>query len=51
MPQMSPMNWIILFIFFTVFFLLINSTNYFINNFNSPKIQKTSIKKSINWKW
>nr|WIL79942.1 ATP synthase F0 subunit 8 [Tenerus flavicollis] len=51
MPQMSPMNWILLFLFFTMFFLLINSLNYFMNNSNSPKTLKTSFKKSINWKW
>nr|AXS65723.1 ATP synthase F0 subunit 8 [Cucujoidea sp. 23 KM-2017] len=51
MPQMAPLNWLSLFIFFTVIFLIVNSLNYFMflytiknNNFkkNSPK---------LNWKW
>nr|WDE20742.1 ATP synthase F0 subunit 8 [Callimerus inbasalis] len=51
MPQMSPLNWVSLFISFTMIFLLINSTNYFFINYNfSSKIKKLTLKK-INWKW
>nr|YP_009995457.1 ATP synthase F0 subunit 8 [Ochthebius salinarius]QNP09912.1 ATP synthase F0 subunit 8 [Ochthebius salinarius] len=52
MPQMAPMNWLILFIMFTMIFLLFNSMNYFSfkyeikNNNNLSKIQK-----KLNWKW
>nr|YP_006576033.1 ATP synthase F0 subunit 8 [Necrophila americana]ACZ58560.1 ATP synthase F0 subunit 8 [Necrophila americana] len=51
MPQMAPMNWLILFLMFIMVFLLFNSMNYF--SFMYP-IKKTSSNKStskINWKW
>nr|WIL79877.1 ATP synthase F0 subunit 8 [Tillus discoidalis]WIL79903.1 ATP synthase F0 subunit 8 [Opilo sinensis] len=51
MPQMSPLNWVSLFISFTIIFMLINSMNYFFINYNF-KINKENIKLSkINWKW
>nr|QNP09847.1 ATP synthase F0 subunit 8 [Ochthebius sp. IBE<ESP> AN164] len=52
MPQMAPMNWILLFIMFTMIFLMFNSMNYFsfkYDNINKPAIKKKI--KSINWKW
>nr|QXX99631.1 ATP synthase F0 subunit 8 [Graphium xenocles] len=53
MPQMMPINWIILFIFFIMTFILFNMLNYYIflyknkYNYNSLKNQK----KNLNWKW
>nr|ARH54980.1 ATP synthase F0 subunit 8 [Deporaus tristis] len=51
MPQMAPLNWLTLFIFFIFIFMLFNMTNYF--SFNYPiktlKINKKSIKYT--WKW
>nr|AEP27453.1 ATP synthase F0 subunit 8 [Deporaus betulae] len=51
MPQMAPLNWLTLFIFFILVFMIFNSVNYFMFNY-TPKICKIS-KKSIkfNWKW
>nr|YP_010947528.1 ATP synthase F0 subunit 8 [Hesperus amabilis]WGO76431.1 ATP synthase F0 subunit 8 [Hesperus amabilis] len=51
MPQMAPMNWLILFFMFTMIFLLFNCLNYFI--FKYPVKSKSLNKKSskINWKW
>nr|AXS65653.1 ATP synthase F0 subunit 8 [Cucujoidea sp. 24 KM-2017] len=51
MPQMAPMNWFMLFIFFIVLMFLINALNF---SFNTPPIKKntSSIKKLLtNWKW
>nr|ARH54016.1 ATP synthase F0 subunit 8 [Stricticollis tobias] len=51
MPQMAPLNWLSLMIFFIFIFMLVNSLNYY-SFMYSP--QKKSIKKkttSINWKW
>nr|AUN88081.1 ATP synthase F0 subunit 8 [Somatochlora hineana] len=53
MPQMAPMSWIILFIFFSIMLIMINTLNYYLFN---PKIhiQEHSKKSSImtkNWKW
>nr|QPN54157.1 ATP synthase F0 subunit 8 [Holotrichia sp. NS-2020] len=51
MPQMAPLNWLGLFISFSLIFLTFNAMNYFTLIY-SPKI--TSIKKTFtltNWKW
>nr|YP_010554623.1 ATP synthase F0 subunit 8 [Hydromanicus huapingensis]UYO79243.1 ATP synthase F0 subunit 8 [Hydromanicus huapingensis] len=52
MPQMMPLNWLILMIFFTLIFLF----TYLILYFNySFKIKKSFSQKSsniqFNWKW
>nr|UYB77578.1 ATP synthase F0 subunit 8 [Philonthus lomatus] len=51
MPQMAPMNWLTLFIMFTIIFLIFNSMNYF--SFKYPYKSSSTIKKTfkINWKW
>nr|YP_009271131.1 ATP synthase F0 subunit 8 [Sitophilus zeamais]ANW06510.1 ATP synthase F0 subunit 8 [Sitophilus zeamais]AOS50527.1 ATP synthase F0 subunit 8 [Sitophilus zeamais]QJA14876.1 ATP synthase F0 subunit 8 [Sitophilus zeamais]QKE47554.1 ATP synthase F0 subunit 8 [Sitophilus zeamais] len=51
MPQMAPMNWLILYIFFIVIFM-----NSIILNYFSFTYMKSSEKKSkyiflLNWKW
>nr|UFK62171.1 ATP synthase F0 subunit 8 [Habroscelimorpha dorsalis dorsalis]UFK62184.1 ATP synthase F0 subunit 8 [Habroscelimorpha dorsalis media] len=52
MPQMAPMNWTMLYILFSVIFMLVNFLNYYIYTVKSPtkKLSKFSF-KSINWKW
>nr|QJT43380.1 ATP synthase F0 subunit 8 [Dorysthenes granulosus] len=51
MPQMAPLNWITLFFYFTIMFIIFNSINYF--NFIYPikKISLNSKKIKFNWKW
>nr|QNP10074.1 ATP synthase F0 subunit 8 [Ochthebius perpusillus] len=52
MPQMAPMNWMMLFFMFTMIFLMFNTLNYF--SFKYIPIQKTNNKKNLkklNWKW
>nr|YP_009995236.1 ATP synthase F0 subunit 8 [Ochthebius plesiotypus]QNP09613.1 ATP synthase F0 subunit 8 [Ochthebius plesiotypus] len=52
MPQMAPMNWMMLFLMFSMIFMLFNSMNYFsfiYNNKNKSKL--TNNKNKINWKW
>nr|AYQ19065.1 ATP synthase F0 subunit 8 [Cleridae sp. 2 ACP-2013] len=51
MPQMSPMNWILLFIFFFSLFLIINSIIFFINTVYPPLSSKLTKINKINWKW
>nr|QNP10126.1 ATP synthase F0 subunit 8 [Ochthebius paradoxus] len=52
MPQMAPMNWLILFVMFTVIFLMFNTLNYFnfMHNFN-VSMKFTKSKTKTNWKW
>nr|YP_010309733.1 ATP synthase F0 subunit 8 [Epicauta tenella]UMR54850.1 ATP synthase F0 subunit 8 [Epicauta tenella] len=52
MPQMAPLNWLSLMIYFIVIFMLINSLNFYsfsYGNQNSPSLEKSTIK--TNWKW
>nr|AYR05245.1 ATP synthase F0 subunit 8 [Coleoptera sp. ACP-2013] len=51
MPQMAPLNWLTLLIYFLIVFFLINIMNYY--NFNY-KIKNSFSSKSLiklNWKW
>nr|QNP09996.1 ATP synthase F0 subunit 8 [Ochthebius lederi] len=52
MPQMAPMNWIILFFMFTIIFMLFNSMNYFSFKYKNNQI-KSIIKNNFKtiWKW
>nr|UFX34260.1 ATP synthase F0 subunit 8 [Kozhantshikovia vernalis] len=52
MPQMMPINWLMLMLTFIIMILLLNIMNYFIFNNNFKLMNK--IKKSsynFNWKW
>nr|ASN65940.1 ATP synthase F0 subunit 8 [Metrius contractus] len=52
MPQMAPMNWLLLYFMFIMIFMLINYMNYYLytikNNNSSEILFKTS---TFNWKW
>nr|YP_009440938.1 ATP synthase F0 subunit 8 [Sinodendron yunnanense]AKN01375.1 ATP synthase F0 subunit 8 [Sinodendron yunnanense] len=51
MPQMAPMNWLILFFLFIITFIIFNSLNYF-SFIYSPKLTTFKKKMSkLNWKW
>nr|YP_010728427.1 ATP synthase F0 subunit 8 [Endochironomus pekanus]WEF49655.1 ATP synthase F0 subunit 8 [Endochironomus pekanus] len=56
MPQMSPMLWSLLFLFFIFLFMFFNILNYFnfipsYKNLNT-EMNKQQIKQNIfNWKW
>nr|AAO34366.1 ATP synthase F0 subunit 8 [Agriocnemis exsudans] len=52
MPQMAPMNWVMLFTFFTVSLIMVMAMNYFMN---VPKIEKMKssspmMKSKMSWK-
>nr|UFZ13935.1 ATP synthase F0 subunit 8 [Puri aleca] len=52
MPQMSPLNWLMLFLFFSMIFFIFNMMNYFITIYSTPSNKKTNFKSnSLNWKW
>nr|QZL38951.1 ATP synthase F0 subunit 8 [Lixus subtilis] len=51
MPQMAPLNWLTLYILFTLLFLIMVIMNYY-NFIYTPKMKMIeSMKKTINWKW
>uniref|UniRef100_A0AAU7LK40 ATP synthase F0 subunit 8 n=1 Tax=Thalassa montezumae TaxID=3129753 RepID=A0AAU7LK40_9CUCU len=50
MPQMMPLNWMMLMIYFTLIFILFSIFFYFnFKNFSSKLENNYKIK--INWKW
>nr|AVC55934.1 ATP synthase F0 subunit 8 [Ips grandicollis] len=54
MPQMAPMNWLSLFIFFSFIFLLAILINYYFNLFSHEtnlSIKNNQIKTQKYWKW
>nr|YP_010988513.1 ATP synthase F0 subunit 8 [Australoluciola thailandica]WOR80618.1 ATP synthase F0 subunit 8 [Australoluciola thailandica] len=51
MPQMAPLSWLNLFIFFIVIYMLFNVMNYFMLIYNNKNIKKENKNKNILWKW
>nr|AVN68026.1 ATP synthase F0 subunit 8 [Balta sp. Cairns, Australia] len=52
MPQMMPMNWLILYLLFLIIFIMFNITNYYIIIYSTKKSIKMMMKsKMSNWKW
>nr|QJA16384.1 ATP synthase subunit 8 [Ips acuminatus] len=56
MPQMAPMNWLLLFLFFSLLFIVSMLINYYFNLFNSISMNSTQttiklIKNKNFWKW
>nr|YP_010389738.1 ATP synthase F0 subunit 8 [Issikiopteryx taipingensis]UPU95821.1 ATP synthase F0 subunit 8 [Issikiopteryx taipingensis] len=57
MPQMMPINWMILFLLFICIFIIFNIMNYYIFNYkmnkNNMKLLTSFslLKKKLNWKW
>nr|QXG19459.1 ATP synthase F0 subunit 8 [Drosophila pandora]DAA06198.1 TPA_exp: ATP synthase F0 subunit 8 [Drosophila ananassae] len=53
MPQMAPIKWLLLFIVFSITFILFCSINYYSYMPSSPKSNelKNINLNSMNWKW
>nr|QCX31977.1 ATP synthase F0 subunit 8 [Amphimallon solstitiale] len=51
MPQMAPLNWLSLFINFSIILLVFNSMNYFLFMYPIKSLTFNKTKNSINWKW
>nr|ULR86977.1 ATP synthase F0 subunit 8 [Macquartia sp. 3 HNL-2022a] len=53
MPQMAPINWLSLFIIFSITFILFNIMNFFSYQPSSPQFNliKSKLTTSLNWKW
>nr|AXS66033.1 ATP synthase F0 subunit 8 [Languriidae sp. KM-2017] len=51
MPQMAPMNWLMLFIYFLMIFLMVNTLNYFNFFYTVKKFSFSKNKISYSWKW
>nr|YP_009057644.1 ATP synthase F0 subunit 8 [Myrmeleon immanis]AHY39227.1 ATP synthase F0 subunit 8 [Myrmeleon immanis]AIT55813.1 ATP synthase F0 subunit 8 [Myrmeleon immanis] len=52
MPQMSPLSWWMLFLYFILLLILFSIMNYYIFFYLPQKTESTNIiTKSMNWKW
>nr|YP_010718946.1 ATP synthase F0 subunit 8 [Nematus trochanteratus]YP_010718959.1 ATP synthase F0 subunit 8 [Nematus hequensis]WDQ45592.1 ATP synthase F0 subunit 8 [Nematus trochanteratus]WDQ45605.1 ATP synthase F0 subunit 8 [Nematus hequensis] len=52
MPQMFPINWLILYMYFLIIFLLFIINIYFFSNLNIKKNKKILLKMNkLDWKW
>nr|YP_010730234.1 ATP synthase F0 subunit 8 [Biomeigenia flava]WEG23049.1 ATP synthase F0 subunit 8 [Biomeigenia flava] len=55
MPQMAPMNWLFLFIIFSISFMIFNMMNYYSFIPMMPKLNiynnNSQLMNSMNWKW
>nr|URT60675.1 ATP synthase F0 subunit 8 [Bullanga florida] len=52
MPQMSPLSWWMLFIYFMLLMLMFATMNYYIFFYQPQKSDSIKLKiKSMNWKW
>nr|WRW10879.1 ATP synthase F0 subunit 8 [Chlaenius naeviger] len=54
MPQMAPMNWLFLYLMFTMIFMMFNFFNYYMFLIkNNKTIMKNNkfINKILDWKW
>nr|WJW73284.1 ATP synthase F0 subunit 8 [Pygoluciola sp.] len=51
MPQMAPLSWLNLFMFFIMIFVLLNTMNYFSLMYKNKYFNIKKIKKMILWKW
>nr|YP_010946404.1 ATP synthase F0 subunit 8 [Haplosymploce aurantiaca]WGO57122.1 ATP synthase F0 subunit 8 [Haplosymploce aurantiaca] len=52
MPQMMPLSWLLLYLFFCIMLLLFNFLNYYsIIHQPTTSTKKTINIKSLNWKW
>nr|WHM50498.1 ATP synthase F0 subunit 8 [Pseudabris przewalskyi] len=52
MPQMAPLNWLSLMIYFIAIFIMLNSLNFF--TFSCKKTSKETpmkLKLQTTWKW
>nr|AFP16935.1 ATP synthase F0 subunit 8 [Boros schneideri]ARH54870.1 ATP synthase F0 subunit 8 [Boros schneideri] len=51
MPQMAPLNWLTLMIYFMIILFLFNSLNYYSFMYIKKTFYKSTKKTSLNWKW
>nr|YP_010526594.1 ATP synthase F0 subunit 8 [Megaxyela euchroma]UXP85886.1 ATP synthase F0 subunit 8 [Megaxyela euchroma] len=52
MPQMAPINWLIMFSMFSLILLLFNILNYFCFNYKVPSSINSKFNTyPLNWKW
>nr|YP_009229168.1 ATP synthase F0 subunit 8 [Anoplophora chinensis]ALS54020.1 ATP synthase F0 subunit 8 [Anoplophora chinensis]UNB14369.1 ATP synthase F0 subunit 8 [Anoplophora chinensis] len=51
MPQMAPLNWLILYLYFLMIFFIFNIINFYSFNYNIKFSKKSKSSLIYNWKW
>nr|ALO77150.1 ATP synthase F0 subunit 8 [Anaspis sp. ANA02] len=51
MPQMAPLNWLTLMLFFISIFIIFNIMNFYSYNYSNKSSSSKKINLSTNWKW
>nr|AML26232.1 ATP synthase F0 subunit 8 [Scirtidae sp. BMNH 1274304] len=51
MPQMAPLNWLMLFMYFILLFLMFCIMNYSFINYSPTSSKIKKLIKNMNWKW
>nr|AMW67881.1 ATP synthase F0 subunit 8 [Nipponeurorthus fuscinervis] len=52
MPQMAPISWLTLFMYFSILMIIFSIMNFYIFSYNSPIVKNLKFKmNSLNWKW
>nr|YP_009561399.1 ATP synthase F0 subunit 8 [Zophobas atratus]QAT19099.1 ATP synthase F0 subunit 8 [Zophobas atratus] len=51
MPQMAPLNWLTLMIWFSLILIMFNTLNYYSFSYQIKQKKSTIKKLSTNWKW
>nr|AXS66233.1 ATP synthase F0 subunit 8 [Cucujoidea sp. 2 KM-2017] len=51
MPQMAPLSWLILFVYFLMIFIIYNVMNYYMFYYSVKLNLMNKKMNSINWKW
>nr|UZA66531.1 ATP synthase F0 subunit 8 [Aromia bungii] len=51
MPQMAPLSWLTLFIYYSLVFILFNSINYYSFLYTTEKKSLSKKISKLNWKW
>nr|ARH53938.1 ATP synthase F0 subunit 8 [Mordellochroa milleri] len=51
MPQMSPINWLLLMTYFIIILAIYTITNYYLYIYKSTKTTKSLKSPQTKWKW
>nr|AND96567.1 ATP synthase F0 subunit 8 [Tiniocellus sarawacus] len=51
MPQMAPINWLLLLIYFSLIFMMFNILNFYSFMYPMKSIMFKKMKSKLNWKW
>nr|ATL23288.1 ATP synthase F0 subunit 8 [Sympiezomias velatus] len=51
MPQMAPLNWMSMYLFFILIFVMFIIVNYYSFLYKPKTMKFSNLKKLLSWKW